>query len=381
MCKVFMITNTTMLDTDAKEQLVRVVKANITKHNSDGFGFAGVDETGEYYGFKTIDYNIEYEPTKLHAVNSGAVKTGNFLYFGDHSQPSDKGMIFHGRTSTNKSGIKNAHPVMLNDTCLIHNGVVNSSKKMDQVLDTDTELLCHTIPVKYKNSKIEDRMLVMKKTLEETITGYYAFFNLNKDGSIIVVRDDIATLYMADIEELGSTIVATTASLITEICADMKWTLKSIYEVSDNIIFRLTPENEIKNVIPFKPLGYTFNESYWSNLSLGRKLDDNPYHEDFKVQETHPETIKGGFDVQDNAIEWFLEDLDQADSSWTFTHKGNSISLQQFRALSTHAKLSECDVFKCDGAQMVLENYIEILENNMKDEQFDDSYLDKFIKQ
>lgn len=271
MCQILMVTNTRTLTDEGRKLLVNCVKKEITKSNRDGFGFAGVTNSNKYYGFKTVDYNIQYEPDVLNTtIKSGYVKTNRFTYFGNHDNQSENAMIFHGRTSTNKAGLLNAHPVMINGTCLIHNGVVSSEENIKQVLDTDTELLCYTIP---KQGTIKNKIKNMKAKLEETISGYYAFFNLNTDGSVLVVKDDIASLYITEIKEHDFKIIGTTVSLIENVCNEMEWEHGSVYELENNKIFTIGPDNNIENLTNLEPLGYSYNESQYSNLSLGKSLN------------------------------------------------------------------------------------------------------------
>lgn len=379
MCKVLMVSNTKMLTSEEKIALVNAVQTEITKTNSDGFGFAGVDEKGKFYGFKTVDYNVVYDPEQLEKINSGVVKTNEFLYFGNHDSPSDKGMIFHGRTSTNKDGIRNAHPIMLNEACLVHNGVVNSTDNIKQVLDTDTELLCYTLPAKSPRTKIENRLEGMKSNLERSISGYYAFLNLNHDGSIIVVRDSIASLYMAEVLEIDAVMIGTTVSLIEEVCKEMGWTYKSVYAVSNEVIFRVTEDNEIKNVIKFKAKGYTAYESYYSRLSLGRNLDNgyegyeynyndyNTYGARTSVEHERTDTshlkddLSPEEQITNDAITMFLEDTELADSSWEFVRDGVRLMYEEFKALSTNEKLL-CEITSPSGKHMSLAEYVDELE-------------------
>lgn len=392
MCKVLMVSNTKMLTSEEKVALINATQHEITKTNSDGFGFAGVDEKNEFYGFKTVDYNIFYDPDQLDKINSGVVKKGDFLYFGDHSSPSDKGMIFHGRTSTNKDGIKNAHPIMLNEACLVHNGVVTSNEDIKQVLDTDTELLCYTLPARTPRTKLEKRLEGMKKTLETTISGYYAFLNLNHDGSILVVRDSIASLYMTEVLEIDAIMIGTTKELIESVCKEMGWTFKSIYKVADDIIFRVTDDNELKNVMNFKSKGYTAYESYYSRLSLGRDLsngyDDYENYYGAQTSTSHDRTkvdnLKDDLSVESritqDAITMFLEDIELADSAWMFVKDGVRIDYETFKALSSNEKLLT-EITNHTGHLMTLRSYIDELEEtyleNKENERYQE-YLKNF---
>lgn len=377
MCKVLMISNTSMLDDAGRIELVNTAMEHIIKGNSDGFGFAGIDESNNYYGFKTVDYNVLYEPEAAkETLLQGIVKSYKFEYFGNHDKVSDKGMIFHGRTSTNKEGVKNAHPVMINNSCLVHNGVVNSKKAIKQVLDTDTELLCHMVPT--GKQKHTEKMSELKRNLETNITGYYAFFNLNKDGSVTVVRDEIATLYMTYVPEIEAQLIGTTRELLKDVCETLGWEHKSIYAVEDNIMFRMTNENVIKDVLLFESLGYSAIESDLAMTSLGRALDSDPYYgfssetngtKSLGYSEADLSQIKGDkFDTNKyfEAETMLLEELELADASWTFSHRGHPITLEAFKSLTPRQKLYECDVYAWDGQELNIDHYIQMIDEDIK---------------
>lgn len=372
MCQILMVTNTNTLTDEGRTELVNIVKDEITKTNRDGFGFAGITNENKYYGFKTVDYNIKYEPNNKDFIKAGAIKTDNFLYFGDHSNQSELGMIFHGRTSTNKNGLKNAHPITINNTCVVHNGVISTTENIKQVLDTDSELLCYTInnKLKYKAALNE-----MKNKLENTISGYYAYFNLNKDGSVLVVKDDVASLYVTKIEEQDFMMIGTNVNLIKTVCEKMEWVCGSIYELEVNKIFTIDPENKLTHLMDFQPMGYSQYESQFSHLSLGYGLNGYEYegyrvynaknNNDTSEKENITSYAKEDFDVAKEALEWFLEDLSLADDSWSFSYKGTPLALVEFNKLLNSEKIA-CNIIRYDGKEMKYKTYYDLLSDNDK---------------
>lgn len=333
MCQVLAINNLSKVADF--ENLTNVIKEHITATNGDGYGMAVHSELG-ISAFKTVDYSVIYEPLTYQRVKD-VVSTNEFEYIGRHDFTNPISAIFHGRTSTNKGGVKNAHPIMLNDQCVVHNGVVSVKSKYKQVLDTDSELL--TI--------IQDNL---KKNLESKVTGYYAFLNLFTNGTIQVVRDKIASLVIGYCPEIDSHIIATNEELLNSVVTDMDWTIKGIYKVNDNVIFTISPDNVIRDFQKFKSLGYNKKHLSLARTSLGRVIDpydtDNYHNTTFSDVETK--------DMQKWAREITLNEFLYADVSWSFYHRNGVIDLHDFNRLTDDEKL-ECHVTDWQGHEISIE--------------------------
>lgn len=334
MCQILSINNVSKIKNF--EKLVGVVKSELVKQNRDGFGFAASNGT-ETSVFKTVDYGIEYEPQQYEKI-SAVIDSSNFAYSGSHDTSKFKSAIFHGRVSTNKSGLKNAHPIALNGQCIVHNGVVDVQSDYTQTIDTDTELL----------TTIQDNL---KLNLENKVTGYYAFFNLLSDSKIQVVKDDVATLFLTFITAIDSYMISTDAELISSVCSEMSWEHSSMHTVSSNIIFTIDSANNFTDIDSFRPLGFKHEQAVLSEKSLGRSLqlvDDNlnNFYSD-------NDNLNNFYSRDDRTYieELVLQEFEQADQSWSFWHKNKLISLLQFQALTDREKLL-CDVMDWEGIEV-----------------------------
>lgn len=343
MCKVFAINN--LENVTEFEFVANVVKEHITKTNDDGYGFAVKSELG-ISGFKTVNYSINYEPETFSNIKN-VISNSGFQYIGNHSFKQPVSAIFHGRTSTNKEGIKNAHPIMLNNQCIVHNGVVSLKKsKYKQKLDTDSELLTVIYPD-------------LKKNLETNVTGYYAFLNLLESGEIQVVKDSIASLVIGFCPEINSHIIATDEDLILSVAKDLSWTITSVYDVQHDTIFNIGQNNVIKDIQKFESLGYTRKQSKLAKTSLGRDLDKNIID------------LSTSNNYEQDALNWAkdlcLEEFKLADASWSFYHGHRQISLNEFNSLNDEEKL-ECYVIDWQGEEISPEMILETMDDVAKGE-------------
>lgn len=337
MCQIMALNNLSNIDNF--ELVAKTIQTEITKRNRDGFGLAVNSEIGTAI-FKTVDYAIKYEPKQYESLKS-IVASNNFRYTGNHDFESPRSAIFHGRISTNKPGLHNAHPIALNNQCIVHNGVVDVETDYKQILDTDTELL----------TTIQSDLI---SNLENKVSGYYAFFNLHDNGNITVVRDNIATIYISFIEDLDTYIMGTDIDLIKNVCSALDWTYSSIYLLQDNTVFNISPDNVISDVLQFTPMGFKSHQAALSDKSLGRALhvvdsDDSHLYEKYVESEYIRELV--------------LSQFDDADPSWTFHYENRLITLLQFRELSDDQKLS-CHVVDWQGLEVSIDSTLKSLDDS-----------------
>lgn len=343
MCQVLSINNLSNIDKDDFTKLSNVIKIAITKSNRDGYGMAVFSDTG-LSTFKTVDYDISYAPDSIGNI-SNVISMLNFEYSGNHDFETVKSAIFHGRTSTNKTGLKNCHPIVMNGQCIVHNGVIDYSKPVKKVLDTDSEYLA------YVTSNL-------KQDLEKHVTGYYAFLNLLSDGRVQIVKDNVANLYMTYCPDIDSQIVGTSKDLIAEICTAMDWSHESVYSVLDNIIFTIDNNNTISNVQNFTPLGFTKRQSKKAKTSLGRDIGSSfdggsdYYGDDYSVY---------GSETDDTIDELLLYEFKNADASWTFYYNKSEISVTAFNELSDSEKL-KCHVVDWEGTELTRDSMAQLMD-------------------
>lgn len=164
--------------------------------NSDGFGMA-TEDNGSIAHLKHVK-PIGPIPTAYKEIHSLP-----FVYGAESDLPIKSNMVLlaHGRYSTNVIGREETHPMVSEDKkiALIHNGVVSSDKKYNNLVsETDSELILRA----YESGGLSE--------IESTLSGYYSFglIDLNED-LLIVVCDDKARLYVSAVESTGSFVFAT----------------------------------------------------------------------------------------------------------------------------------------------------------------------------
>ena len=130
----------------------------------------------------------------------------------------------------------------------------NHGPKYEMITTNDTEHL-----VQYMSTTgISD--------IEKYITGYYAVSALTPDGTLVVFKDSIASLYCAYVETIESYMFATTESLIQNVCKDLKWKHSTIEQVNDDIYIEFRG-NEIVKMEDINPPGSWLGNMYDSIVS------------------------------------------------------------------------------------------------------------------
>jgi hypothetical protein len=240
--------------------------------------------------------------------------------FGVKSKPIGA-LMLHGRISTNDKGLLNCHPMIRDNHYLIHNGVVSD--------DTSTT-------VKQTTNDSEDlliRFIEGIKSVEENLTGYYAFGCIDPNGILHVVKDNQADLYITWLEKYDTYLIGTTKDLIESIVKAIGTEIELIEEVKSNIYMQYKG-NELTYVQTINPLGWNYNQSKHASASLGKIIDNHSNWRSDSFWDEHHRGYKTD-EIQAYAEERFLDAVDSIDDTCTIWDKhGNEIDLHTFDNLN-----------------------------------------------
>lgn len=224
MCKIFAMSN--MAKVKLTPGFINTVRREVCKSDNDGFGYAVLGQDGALGGertirpesFRPLEFDADSVTKKLPIV----LETDNCFGVIDFESP--KAFVAHGRYSTNSVSLANTHPFTNDTSAMIHNGVVYDGTKLltDLKTDNDTEVL-----FQYWQRGGMD-------AIEENVSGYYAFVILDTDGTMHVVRDSSATLFVSYCSTVDSYIFATTKDIIINVARDRRWKIERPCEVTPN---------------------------------------------------------------------------------------------------------------------------------------------------
>lgn len=154
-----------------------------------------------------------------------------------------------------------------------------------------------------------------------------------------IIKDDIANLSCAFIEDIDSYVFATTEKLISDVCESMGWTHSVISNVKDNVML-VFDGNELVSSLTFKPKGQSKYANSLKYLSLGDDYKSDSSYLDYGI---NPDS-----QLEYN-IESFLNETEHCgDDTWTFILHNRSINFKEFLKLKDNDRLN-CFIIRADG--------------------------------
>lgn len=230
MCKLFSIVE--IEDKRNAELFAKHAIPLITKIDDDGLGIMRLGERGIHIQ-RWLEPPVvvrrkksvvleKYEKALLHQRNEEGTRSRN-LY----------AIAVHGRLATCARSLENTHPFYREGTALMHNGIISNASNYPHPLST-----CDSEALLSQYLKFEVRKDVTK--LEESLRGvggYYAAIVFNENGTVDIYRDDMATLYMAHVRDVG-VVIATTQEIIVNTARKLKAHITGIDEILPNTVIR-----------------------------------------------------------------------------------------------------------------------------------------------
>lgn len=354
MCRVVMFTNFKKVKNN--KAVVEYLGNELLKYEKDGFGYA-IQGINGVYGEKFIGKTNEFETLWFNKTNQAFMPQEKFLInrknqaFGKQSK-ANGGALFHGRTSTNKLGFKNTHPIAKHGWTLIHNGVVTDhGPKYPMITDNDTEHLVERLATGGIDS------------LSKNLTGYYAFGAFDPKGQLHIGRDSTARLFMAKIPELETLIFATTQDLIKDFCDTFEYERTIIETVKDDIYMIFDNNGNIVNTHFFESRGWDDYSSGYAKTSLAYLFNNSGYESDSTTFDKGFKDDPIAYDEDEAKASYYgyLNEIERdLDASYTITDwNGAEITVAEFKALDETSQV-QCLVIRPDGTVCDPEDYYNL---------------------
>lgn len=226
MCKIMVLKG--VQESVLALEFMKAVAPNMSVFNTDGIGYSAINSKNELFSekwhnnlqFLDTEKSIDVETFKAlepYKAKLPYLKV-NYQSYGNVTRDDIRTVTMHTRYATCGKDFENTHPFIVNDTSLIHNGVINNANvlKLNQISTCDSEnalqlYLNHNLALSQSPDSIQSMI--------DKLKGYWAFAFLAKgsDGiyNLDIVREG-ASLYWADLPELGAdcTVFATTSEII-----------------------------------------------------------------------------------------------------------------------------------------------------------------------
>ena len=262
MCKLFMMSGINDDNRSDASDLIIEMAGIIGLSMRDGIGYAAVTTDGDLFGerwFKSEDaFDLREEPSVskdeqyiLDQYKDALTlidKPKKYNTFGDEKKSiaelwgNVSAVTLHGRFATSAKEFRNTHPFIVNDTSLVHNGVIRNAFSLNRMKQSscDSEVILN----------LYDEMLVSEtpaniQAVVDNLIGYYAcgVFARDSEGNRVldIFKDQTANLSAAYIDELGVVVFVTNIDDLKRACDVLDLTIGSVYKVNSGILMRLNP--------------------------------------------------------------------------------------------------------------------------------------------
>jgi predicted glutamine amidotransferase len=228
MCKIFAMTDASHVQITPR--LIRSVRdAVCAGSDRDGFGYSVLSKDGKLGGERSIEpmtFNPGNTPSKDSVTDKLPIVRSTRNHFGSVTPGGNRSFMAHARLSTNSVSLENTHPFYNGKVSMIHNGVVNDATggvKDKLTTDCDSEILLRY----WEKGGME--------AIEENVSGYYGIVIQDYRGTMHVIRDSRARLYIAWCRSIKSFLIATTEDILKSVAKSMKWKIEQPELITEDI--------------------------------------------------------------------------------------------------------------------------------------------------
>jgi hypothetical protein len=256
MCKnLFIIGATNPANT---EKFCKVMAPIMSKTDNDGIGYAALTTDGKLFSEKWLKNAMAF-PSKHEdkilklfgsLANYATITTDNYATTGTIEWDKVSTVLLHTRKSTNKVCIENTHPFIIDNTALVHNGIINNHGTFKKNISTcDSEAIL-TLYNEHEITANEFRFNEVSAKLD----GWYAcgVINKDKDTWFVDVFRHNAMLYGCWVEDIGGLVISTSDDYLKEGLIKTGFKSTKIYQLNEHIFTRYNPfDSEIISQFAF----------------------------------------------------------------------------------------------------------------------------------
>jgi predicted glutamine amidotransferase len=218
--------------------------------DKDGLGYVAADGNkifGERWlvnknAFKIRNEKNEYATKIADLFGSGLmVNESEYNSFGSGKMLNATSILLHTRKATCARNITNTHPFVIEDTALIHNGVIRNDEKIMAKVKPISTCDSESILQEYLYSGVNlDPHNI--QNIADMLDGWYACGIISKDKNnrqiVDVFKCDDSKLNIAWVKELDNFVLCTTMDILEKTAKDAKMTITSHNGLKGGIMWR-----------------------------------------------------------------------------------------------------------------------------------------------
>ncbi len=261
MCKILCVAGLKPQNSKNNWKFLFAASTRMGKFDVDGIGFAAMTAGGQLFGERWVDpddaFRERFNPSPndqkiMRQFGPMLVRGVEYNSFGNLDLTDDaSAVILHSRMATTPKGLINTHPFVINDTALIHNGIIRNTAELKNLMSTcDSE----TILTTYLDEKVDQEVLNVQK-MANRLQGYYACGVLGKDATgpyMDVFKNAGANLIGARIVELDAFVLCTALDILEDVCRVTGMTMETVFHTKAGYLARMdVATGAVRSITPF----------------------------------------------------------------------------------------------------------------------------------
>lgn len=253
MCKLMMMCGIPESKSALAAKFVRKSLPFMTKNDQDGLGYVAFGEDG-MFGERWLNVETAFRSRRRYTSNQeylnkfmGSAVSGsqeNYSSFGKVNLSKARTILFHTRYATCNKSMMNTHPFVIDDTALIHNGVILNDDdimafhKENRISTCDSEAILQ----EYLANEIHKNPKDIQN-IADMLDGWYACGVLTKDDKdnpvVDIFKCKNSSLYVGIVPELESFVFCTEIGILQETAKAMRMNVTAHDEIIGGKLIRL----------------------------------------------------------------------------------------------------------------------------------------------
>lgn len=268
MCKLMMMCGIPEGKSALAAKFIRKSLPFMTKNDNDGLGYVALSDDG-IFGERWLDVDTAFRSRRRYTSNQeylnkffgNAVSGGyeNYSSFGKVNLSKARTILFHTRYATNAKNMTNTHPFVIDDTALIHNGVILNDDdimnfhKENKISTCDSEAILQEYIANDVHKDAKDIQLVA-----DMLDGWYACGVLTKNDKgepiVDIFKCRNSSLYVGIVPELECFVFCTEIGILQETAKAMRMNVTAHDEIIGGKLIRLDAvTGDRLEIVEFKP--------------------------------------------------------------------------------------------------------------------------------
>lgn len=267
MCKLMMICGIPSRKSAAAAKFIRNSVPFMTENDDHGLGYAALGSEG-IFGERWLNVESAFKNRHRFSKSQQALNSffenavghnyENYTRFGKGNLNKASTILFHTRYATNSKTMRNTHPFVIDDTALIHNGVILNDDDImslheNKISTCDSEAILQEY---ISNNVNHDPESIQE--VADLLEGWYACGVLSKDFNdkyiVDIFKCERSNLMVGIVPELEAFVFCTELEILEKTAKASKMNVIAHDDIVGGKLIRIDPITGDKiKIVEFKP--------------------------------------------------------------------------------------------------------------------------------